>query len=77
MLAEEGYNVQNCNTNKLIILGSDSDNLDENQFSKIDEDLQREVARIMARLKKARRKRKMEKNDVRKKLEELKELYDD
>lgn len=76
MLAEEGYNVKNCNTTKLINLGSDSDNLDENQFSKIDEDLQREVARIMARLKKARRKRKMEKNDVRKKLEELKELYD-
>jgi hypothetical protein len=76
LLAEEGYNVKNCNINKLINLGSDSDNLDENQFSKIDEDLQREVARIMARLKKARRKRKMEKNDVRKKLEELKELYD-
>jgi hypothetical protein len=50
--------------------------LDENQFAKIDESLQREVARIMARLKNARRKRKSAKNDVRTRVEELKEVYD-
>jgi membrane peptidoglycan carboxypeptidase len=66
-LQEEGYEMDKHD--------SDAETIDEQSFSKLDPDLQKEVAKIMAKLKKSRRKRKIAKEEAHMKLEHLKEFY--
>ena len=56
---------------------SDLEEIDIASFEKIDETLQKEVIKIVARLKKSQQSRKAQRNRIRAKLDEIKQLHQD
>lgn len=81
LLVEEGYKKdkygKSLNYYNASNIDSEGEHFDEDSFAKLEEDLQKQVAKIMAKLKKSRRKRKTAKRKVHNKIGEIKSLHEE
>lgn len=80
MLVEEGYKKDKYGRSfvlSIFAIDSEGEHFDEESFAKLDEDLQKQVVKIMAKLKKSRRKRKTSKRKTHNKITEIKSMHEE